>query len=500
MGAQQQRRSDDNQVQRSEASPAAQDAVQSPTQVQGRPGQFVQQHAAMGVQLATAPGLQFDGDETAPAEPEVKLRGGTAVVVTKSGNLHLREDASMEAKVLDKFAAGTVVTQHARKGDWVKVKVWSGNKGKTGWMNASYLKEQPGLTLNDDEGPDKGNPDDYVYEDVTGQPFHGSPSADQASQGAIGDCYLIAAMGAVAAQPGGQKIIMDMVKPHGPAKTYTVTFQEEQRRGGFKPVSFKVDMWMPAKGGKLKYALSGKPVANLEKVALWPAIIEKAYAQWKGGYEKIGGGGSPGGAMSELSGARVVNKSISSFRTDEDLLKAVKAAVDDGQAITVTTKPKRTREKEKAFSGSGKGPYTASMSNVVVANSVGITDTEGKAPWVTDDGKGKLYSQATGDAKEKADGTVEYKRGAMSVTYPEGHGPAKADELSVEYETKYWLSDSPKICAHHAYILEGVTETGIKLLNPWGSYHPGEVPIKTFRECCSSFAGAKLPKEALDEA
>jgi hypothetical protein len=499
MGAHHQRRSPDNQVQHVPASPAAQDAAVSPNQVRGRPGQFVQQHAAMGVQLKEDI-VQMDGDGEAVAEPEVKLKGDTAVVATDSGDLHLRDAPGLEASVLDKFASGTVVTRHLSRAGWTQVKVWSGNKGKTGWMESTFLKLQPGLTLNDDEGTDKGNPDDYVFADVVGQPFHGSPSADQASQGSIGDCYLIAAMGAVAAQPGGQKQIMDMIKPHGPSKSYTVTFQEEQRRGGYKPVSFKIDMWMPAKGGKLKYALGGSPVANLEKVPLWPAIVEKAYAQWKGGYEKIGGGGVPGQAMSEISGADVVNKSVSSFRTDEALLAGVKAAVDDGQAMTVTTKSKRTREKEKAFSGSGKGPYTAKMSNVVVANSVGITDTADKAPWATDDGKGKFYSDTVGEKNEMVEGTVEYKRGKMSLTYPEGHAPEKADDLSVEYETKYWLSDSPKICAHHAYIVDGVTETGVKLLNPWGSYHPGNVPIKVFRECVNSFAGAKLPKEAFDEA
>lgn len=512
MGARQQLRTSTDQPQHSSSAKAAAQAAPSPGQVRGRPSQFVQQYSAVGVQAKAGhekvrgPSDEADvhvGDGEEPAvreEREVPLGGETGIVNTKSGNLNLREAPGEESKQIDKFPAGTVMTRHAQKGKWLKVKVWSGHDGKEGWIHGDYFLLQPGLTLNDEEGPDKGKPDDYVFTEVTGQPFHGAPSADQAAQGAIGDCYLIAAMGALAARPGGSKKIMEMIKPHGPSKSYTVTFQEEQRDGSYKPVSVKVDMWLPAKEGNLRYALMGKPTGNLAKVPLWPAIVEKAYAQWKGGYESIGGGGSPGGAMSEMAGVDVENKSVSWFRTDEELLAAVKAALDAGQALTAATKGSLKREKAAAFSGSGTGPYTAALSNVVVAGSAAVRDTAGKAPRVTDDGKGVLSSAAVGPKKEKATGTVEYKRGGMSVSYPDGFVPGKAGDLLAEYEAKYWLSDSPKICGHHAYIVEGVTAAGIKLLNPWGSYHPGEVPIKTFRECYVSFSGAKLPKEVVAEA
>ena len=456
-----------------------------PHAVQGRPGQFAQQYSGLGVQLKRDEADPHVGDpegETATAR-EVPMNGETAAVLTKSGNLHLREEPSMDGKVLDKCPAGTVVTQHAKKGEWVKVKVWSGSGGKAGWMHGKYLKTQPGLTLKKD-GDDKGNPQDYTYAEAKGKPFLGKPTVDQAKQGAIGDCYLIAAMGALAASPGGAKALMDMVHPHSEAAEYTVTFKKEQRDGSYKSESVKVDAWQPVSGGKLKYALSGTPVGDMSKVALWPAIIEKGYAQWKGGYEAIGGGGSPGGAMSEMAGVDVSNKAVSWFSKDEDLVAAIKGNVEKGKSMTAATKSKLGQKKESAFSGSGAGPYTASLNNVVVERSVKVTDSKGKAPTVTDDGKGKL----TG-AGGKAEGTIDYKKGKFSLKFTDG-APEKAGDLVLECQVKYWLSRSPDIVANHAYVVKGATADGIDIHNPWGSYHPGKVDFKKFRETYQSFSEA----------
>ncbi len=446
------------------------------TSVRGRSSQFDRQHAA--VRVGDGPGVQFDEDEAAAREE--KLGGETARINTKSGNLHLRDAPSMDGKIIDKFGRGTVVTRHKKKGEWIEVKVWSGNGGKAGWMHGEYLAVEPGLTL-EDEGDKKGQPKDYEYAEVTGKAFHGKPSAGEAAQGAIGDCYLIAAMGALASTAGGQKKLMEMVHPHGPSAEYTVTFHEEQWDGSYKPAKVKVSAWMPVSGGNLKYALMGKPAANLEKVPLWPAIIEKAYAQWKGGYEAIGGGGSPGGAMSEMAGVDVTNKSVSWFKTDKELTDAIKDNIDKGRSMTAATFSKVGHTKESAFSGSGKGPFSATLSNVVAERSVKITDKEGAAPAVGDDGKGKLTGK-------DVEGTVDYKKGKFSLTYKGDKAPAEAKDLLLECQVKYWLNRSPDIVGNHAYVVKGATDDAIDLHNPWGKYHPGKVDLKTFRKTYQSFA------------
>lgn len=467
--------------------PAAGGSALDPNSVQGRASQFDAQRADVGVQFKRGRTAETDphvgdGEDGPAVVPETPMKGETAIVLTKSGNLHLRDDASMDGKVIDKYPAGTVVTQHARKGEWVQVKVWSGHSGKAGWMHGTYLKTQPGLTLND-EGDAKGTPKDYEFTEAVGKAFDGKPNAEQAKQGAIGDCYLIAAMGALASTAGGQAKLMGMVSPHGVAKSYNVTFAEQQRDGGYKPVSVSVDAWMPSKGGKLKYALSGAPAAD-GKTPLWAAIIEKAYAQWKGGYEEIGGGGSPGGAMSEMAGVDVSYNSISSISDDKVLTDAIKSNIANGKSMTAATKSKLGQTKESAFSGSALGPYSASLSNVVVERSVKIKDKEGAAQMVVDDGKGKLTAQG------KEVGTVDYKKGKFDLTY-EGTGPAKADDLTLECSVKYWLNRSPDIVANHAYVVKGATDDAVELHNPWGSYHPGKVDLATFRNTYQAFSATE---------
>ncbi len=434
------------------------------------------------------------GDEDETREPPLeRLRGDTAVVT--AGELHLRKDAGIDNESLKLLPKGTVVTRHAKKGKWYQVKAWSGLKGLEGWVHGRHILPQPDLTPNEDT-KETGDPDPYVYEQVVGQPFHGSPTATDAAQGSIGDCYLIAAMGALAAQPAGQKELMRMIKPNGPAQSYTVVFKQESWDGKYKEIPIKVDMWMPAKDGKLRFALMGKKLGDLEEVPLWPIILEKAYAQWKGGYDALDKGGSPGGAMSEIAGADVKNQYVSYFRKDEDLLAAVGKSIDKGDAITAASKSKKTRE-FATLKGAGEGPYTVKMRNKGEPGSFSVTDDKGKAPWVFDAGEGKLESDPISpEDRRKAEGTVDYGQKTynvdVSLKYPKDHGPKDAGDLKLEYDAQYWLSDKPKICGNHAYIVAGKTDKGIILKNPWGSYHPEEVPIKTFRECFYSFAGAEL--------
>jgi len=432
------------------------------------------------------------GDDETVEPPLERMRGDTAVV--KATELNLRKGAGIDNESIKLLPKGTVVTRHAKKGKWYQVKAWSGFKGLEGWVHGRHILPQPDLTPNEDT-KEAGDPDPYVYSEVVGQPFHGNPTATDATQGSIGDCYLIAAMGALAAQPAGQKELMRMIKPNGPASSYTVVFKQERYGGEYKDIPIKVDMWMPANDGKLKFALNGKGLGDLEKAPLWPVILEKAYAQWKGGYDALDKGGSPGGAMSEIAGADVKNQYVSYFRTDEDLLKAVGSAIDDGQAITAASKSKKTRQ-FATLEGSDPGPYKVKMRNKGDPGSFSVTDEKGKAPWVFDQSDGKLASDPVGEDKAKAEGTVDYGQKTynvdVSLNYPKGHGPADAGDLTLEYDAQYWLSDTPKICGNHAYIVAGKTDKGIILKNPWGSYHPEEVPAKLFREAFYSFAGAEL--------
>ncbi len=62
--------------------------------------------------------------------------GQTAYVETKSSNLHLRNTAGMNGKVLAKYPNGTKLAVIGEKGDWYHVIV----KDRTGWMHKRYVR------------------------------------------------------------------------------------------------------------------------------------------------------------------------------------------------------------------------------------------------------------------------------------------------------------------------------------------------------------------------
>jgi hypothetical protein len=120
--------------------------------------------------------------------------------------------------------------------------------------------------------------------------FHGPLFVDGVSpsdvlQGHLGDCYLAAALGAIAA--ARPQAIKDMITASRDG-TYTVRFFPKGDRT--HPVFIQVDGELPVdKKGGAYYGGSRAPDAA-KKAELWFPIVEKAYAKWKGGYDKIDGG------------------------------------------------------------------------------------------------------------------------------------------------------------------------------------------------------------------
>jgi hypothetical protein len=113
-------------------------------------------------------------------------------------------------------------------------------------------------------------------------------------QGSIANCYMVSAFSAVAHTD--PKAIENAMKDNGDG-TYTVRFFEPSYGGRPKTVEIRVDGDLPTSGGpKSKYAKAR------EGTELWVSVLEKAYAQWKGGYESIGNGGISGDVMQALTG------------------------------------------------------------------------------------------------------------------------------------------------------------------------------------------------------
>jgi hypothetical protein len=118
--------------------------------------------------------------------------------------------------------------------------------------------------------------------DPAGKPLQ--PSLDDISQGGVADCFLFAAMAAIVNTNPQQ--IVEMIHDNGNG-TYTVTF---------KGIGF----WSSAKQTVSADFVVGQHGNVTARKALWPLIIEKAYAQEKGGIGVLGKGGNAGGALDDM--------------------------------------------------------------------------------------------------------------------------------------------------------------------------------------------------------
>lgn len=150
-----------------------------------------------------------------------------------------------------------------------------------------------------------GVADPYAYgKNTSGAQLYGTNGVQVSDvrQGAIGDCFLAAALAAVAGTNAGA--ITGAIKDNKDG-TFTVRFYNLDWSGSKKAESVTVDADLPMNGATPAYAKS------TEALELWPSILEKAYAQWKGSYDAIGHGGNAGDVMEALTGERSKTKSTS---------------------------------------------------------------------------------------------------------------------------------------------------------------------------------------------
>ncbi|HTB79041.1 MAG TPA: C2 family cysteine protease [Polyangiaceae bacterium] len=120
-------------------------------------------------------------------------------------------------------------------------------------------------------------------------------------QGALGDCHFLAPLAALASTPGGRAFIHGAVAENkndqGEVVSWTVTLHQRMSNGSrttFRDVP--VTVTQPFARGHAQL----RPEAGAREI--WPLVVEKACAQYMGGYNKIARGGPPGDAMALLTG------------------------------------------------------------------------------------------------------------------------------------------------------------------------------------------------------
>jgi Flp pilus assembly pilin Flp len=118
--------------------------------------------------------------------------------------------------------------------------------------------------------------DDVAYGTIPGASlYRDGVSVDDIDQGQLGDCHLLSSLAAIAAQD--PSAIERMIVDHGNG-TYTVTFYVDG-----EPVQVTVSDEFPLRHGQSPFSDPGDPPE------IWPLIIEKAWAQYKGSYGEIHG-------------------------------------------------------------------------------------------------------------------------------------------------------------------------------------------------------------------
>ncbi len=165
-------------------------------------------------------------------------------------------------------------------------------------------------------------PDNVIWADV-GDYFEDVAEITDPKQGALADCYLIAALTSVAwSRP---YVIVNATRPSSSDNEENPIHKITFYRNG-KPEEVEVSERIPLdeETDAILFASSKDPGE------IWPAVIEKAYAKWKTGsntdypnYEKIAGG-SAADACAELIGGKASYKLHSSI-SENELIKFIKS-------------------------------------------------------------------------------------------------------------------------------------------------------------------------------
>eukprot|EP00929_Paragymnodinium_shiwhaense_P084314 TRINITY_DN45073_c0_g1_i1.p1 TRINITY_DN45073_c0_g1~~TRINITY_DN45073_c0_g1_i1.p1 ORF type:complete len:736 (+),score=158.91 TRINITY_DN45073_c0_g1_i1:108-2315(+) len=154
----------------------------------------------------------------------------------------------------------------------VKGDTASGMTSSTGveWVKASTIAAQEAVA--------KG-------QEATAHLFQGEIEPADVLQGALGDCWLMAALACVAERPEvlQQAIVSKHVDPRG--KYYFRLFNQVKSSPGTKWVDIVIDDKIPVEPGTLK-----PKFARTHCNEMWVLLLEKAFAKMYGGYDRLDGG------------------------------------------------------------------------------------------------------------------------------------------------------------------------------------------------------------------
>lgn len=350
---------------------------------------------------------------------------------------------------------------------WLQIRIRNEDDTVEGWVLYPGYRQQPDLPTEAGETIWQ----DFEYAEFPVQPVTSVGGGD-VGQGYLGDCYFVAGMGAVAnafpdAILGG--ILADPKK-----KVWRVRFFERMPDGSNREHWIEVDGYLPTSAKDRTDPVYAQDPGN----PLWPAIVEKAYAEYRGGYDVLNEGGQIGAAMETLTGFPSSTQYTSDL-DDAELMALLEHAEKEGTAVCFgSLAGLEVEEVQTPLKGSGSGPYKGKVSHfhewneIMAGGYTTITDVGGNVASAWDN---SAYGDATGSisGSDVEDGSIDYKESELEVTYEAGKEPDKQQDLEVSFYCKGMIYPDKVVVSNHAYIFREIDAQGmIVLQNPWGSYHP----------------------------
>ena len=157
-------------------------------------------------------------------------------------------------------------------------------------------------------------------------------SPDDITQGALGDCYFLASLSAIARS--NPSALRNRISRQSDGSYNVILYV---RAGdNFRQQVVNVTATFPQRNsgtGNYTYASAGD--ANAKGTELWVRLFEKAYAKLKGSYDEIEGGFEEN-ALETLLGQEAEELNLSSL-TNEQLIARVRAAFRSNQPVTAGT-------------------------------------------------------------------------------------------------------------------------------------------------------------------